>query len=131
MSFSFLNISDEKNGNEKIKSCIQCGSCSASCIAMEGMSLSPRKLWRAVQRGMEPDVMESKAFWNCTTCGLCDRRCPRAIPMSQIMVSLREKYYADNGSIKGVSAILDNLHKNRNNSAFRKNRFLFHHEFGR
>ncbi|MCL2127477.1 MAG: (Fe-S)-binding protein [Treponema sp.] len=113
--FDFLNaLSGEKGGNEKIKTCIQCGSCTGSCVAAEGMTLSPRKLWRSVQMGMEPEVMESMSFWNCTTCALCDKRCPRGIPLSQIMLSLRTRYGREGGNITGVSQTLDNLRKSGN-----------------
>jgi len=113
--FDFLNaLAGGRDGNEKVKTCIQCGSCTASCIAADGMSLGPRKLWRSVQLGMEPEVMDSMSFWNCTTCGLCDKRCPRGIPMSRIMLSLREKYDADGNVVTGVSQIVDNLRKSGN-----------------
>ena len=115
MNFDFLDIlSREKEGNEKIKTCIQCGSCTGSCVASDGMSLSPRKLWRNVQMGMEADVMGSLGFWNCTTCGLCDKRCPRGIPLSQIMLSLREKFDRAGGSVAGITQTLDNLRKSGN-----------------
>ena len=113
--FDFLNaLSGEREGNEKIKTCIQCGSCTGSCVAAEGMSTSPRKLWRSLQMGMETDVMESMSFWNCTTCGLCDKRCPRGIPLSQIQLSLREKFSRDGGTVTGVLQTLANLQKSKN-----------------
>jgi len=125
--FDFLNVlAGEKAGNEKLKTCIQCGSCTSSCVASDGMALSPRKLWRAAQFGMESDVMESMNFWNCTTCGLCDKRCPRGIPMSQIMISLREKYNKDGGVIDGVVQTVENLKKSGNITGDDpKNRFLW------
>ena len=115
MNFDFLNaIAANKDGNEKIKTCIQCGSCTASCVALDGMSLSPRKLWRDLQMGMKAELMGSMSFWNCTTCSLCDKRCPRAIPLSHIMLRLREEYSSDGSSIAGISQTLDNLQKSRN-----------------
>jgi len=125
--FDFLNIlSGEKAGNEKVKTCIQCGSCTGSCVASDGMTLSPRKLWRSMQMGMEPVVMESMSFWNCTTCGLCDKRCPRGIPLSQLMLSLREKYNSDGGQISGVELTVDNLKKSGNITGDDpQNRFLW------
>ena len=114
-NFDFLNsISMSKNGNEKVQTCIQCGSCTGSCVAVEGMGVSPRQFWRRIQMGMEPEAMESMDFWNCTTCGLCDKRCPRGIPMSQLMLSLREKYAQGGGEIKGVTQTLENLKKSGN-----------------
>lgn len=114
-NFDFLNnISMCKSGNEKVRTCIQCGSCTGSCVAVDGMGINPRQLWRRIQMGMEPETMGSMAFWNCTTCGLCDNRCPRGIPMSRLMLSLREKYAMDGGEIKGVAQTLANLKRSGN-----------------
>jgi len=125
--FDFLNaLSEAKGGNEKIKTCIQCGSCTGSCVAAEGQAMNPRKLWRSLQLGMESEVMESMHFWSCTTCGLCDKRCPRGIPMSQIMISLREKHDREGGVIAGVSQTADNLARSRNITGDDpQNRFLW------
>ena len=125
--FDFLNLlANAHADNEKIKTCIQCGSCTGSCCAVDGMSVSPRKLWRSVQLGMEPVVMDSMSYWNCTTCGLCDKRCPRGIPLSKIMISLREKHNKDGGSISGVTQTMENLKKSRNITGDDpQNRFLW------
>ncbi|MCL1787276.1 MAG: (Fe-S)-binding protein [Defluviitaleaceae bacterium] len=125
--FDFLNdLAAGKDGNEKLKTCIQCGSCTGSCVAASGMSATPRQLWRSAQMGMESEVIDSMNFWNCTTCGLCDRRCPRGIPLSQIMLSLREKYEENGGGIAGVSQTMDNLRKSRNITGDEpQNRFLW------
>jgi len=126
-NFDFLDaISDDKDGNEKIMTCVQCGSCAASCVAAEGMAISPRKLWRGLRMGMETRTMDSMSYWNCTTCGLCDKRCPRGIPMSQIMLSLREKYDQNGGAISGVEQTLENLKKSGNITGDDpENRFLW------
>jgi Fe-S oxidoreductase len=125
--FDFLNVlAGEKAGNEKLKTCIQCGSCTGSCVAADGMSISPRRLWRSAQMGMDSAVMESMSYWNCTTCGLCDKRCPRGIPLSQIMLSLREKYDKGGGVISGVSQTIENLQKSGNITGDDpQNRFLW------
>jgi heterodisulfide reductase subunit D len=76
--------------------------------------------------GMEPEVMDSMSFWSCTTCGLCDKRCPRGIPMSQLMISLREKYDKSGGVISAVSQTIDNLKNSKNiNGEDQQNRFLW------
>jgi len=125
--FDFLDlIAGKTAGNEKINACIQCGSCTGSCVAADGMSISPRKLWRSLQMGLEDDVLGSLDFWNCTTCGLCDKRCPRGIPMSRLMLDLREKYDKDGGVIAGVSHTLENLYKTGNITGDDpRNRFLW------
>lgn len=74
---------------EKIKSCIQCGTCSASCPTAYAMDYTPRQLWRLMLLGLEEEVLNSRTFWLCTTCACCTVRCPRGIPLTDTMLALR------------------------------------------
>ncbi len=75
---------------EKILSCIQCGTCSASCPTSYAMDYTPRQLWRMVQLGLTAEVLTSRTFWLCTVCKSCQVRCPRGIQITDTMVALRE-----------------------------------------
>lgn len=75
---------------EKLLSCIQCGTCSASCPTAYAMDYTPRQLWQMVRLGMEKEVLASQTFWLCTTCKSCQVRCPRDIPIMDTMVALKE-----------------------------------------
>jgi len=75
---------------EKILSCIQCGTCSASCPTAYAMDHTPRQLWRMVQLGLTGEVLTSRTFWLCTVCKSCQVRCPRGIQITDTMVALRE-----------------------------------------
>jgi len=75
---------------EKIFSCIQCGTCSASCPAAHAMDISPRQMWRMVQLGMTEEVLRSKSIWLCSLCYTCHVRCPRGIPLTETIVRLKE-----------------------------------------
>jgi heterodisulfide reductase subunit C len=75
---------------EKILSCIQCGTCSASCPAAHAMDISPRQMWRMVQLGMTEEVLRSKSIWLCSLCYTCHVRCPRGIPLTETIVRLKE-----------------------------------------
>lgn len=74
---------------EKIKSCIQCGTCSASCPTADAMDYTPRQLWRLMLLGLEEEVLNSRTFWLCTTCACCTVRCPRGILLTDTMLALR------------------------------------------
>jgi len=78
---------------EKILSCIQCGTCSASCPTAYAMDYTPRQLWRMVQLGLTREVLTSRTFWLCTVCKSCQVRCPRGIQITDTMVALREYVY--------------------------------------
>jgi len=75
---------------EQLLSCIQCGTCSASCPTAFAMDYTPRQLWQMVRLGMEADVLSSRTFWLCTTCKACQVRCPRDIPIADTMIALKQ-----------------------------------------
>ncbi len=75
---------------EKMLSCIQCGTCSASCPTAYAMDYTPRQLWQMVKWGLTKEVLTSRTFWLCTVCKSCQVRCPRGIPITDTMVALRE-----------------------------------------
>jgi heterodisulfide reductase subunit C len=70
--------------------CIQCGTCTASCPASAAMDLSPRRMWRMVQLGLTDEVLHSKTMWLCSLCYQCQVRCPRGIPLTELITRLKE-----------------------------------------
>ncbi len=74
----------------KLLTCLQCGTCSASCPAAELMDYAPRRLWQLMRLGLRDQVMNSRTFWLCTQCYACQVRCPRGILISETMRHLRE-----------------------------------------
>jgi heterodisulfide reductase subunit D len=74
---------------EALLSCIQCGSCTASCPTAGRMAVSPRQLARLVQLGLKDEVLASKAFWLCTACDACTAHCPRGISLLDAMIGLK------------------------------------------
>ncbi|MDX9871520.1 MAG: (Fe-S)-binding protein [Clostridia bacterium] len=99
---------------EKLRTCIQCGSCSATCQSAGKMPVTPRKQWRYLQLGMEPDILEAQNFWQCATCALCEKRCPRGIPLSKLMTKLREYYTDRRGAPPAMAQLQSTLEKSRN-----------------
>jgi heterodisulfide reductase subunit C len=75
---------------EKMLSCIQCGTCTASCPAAAAMDLSPRRMWRMVQLGLTDEVLRSKTMWLCSLCYQCQVRCPRGIPLTDTITRLKQ-----------------------------------------
>ncbi|MGD8398250.1 MAG: (Fe-S)-binding protein [Anaerolineae bacterium] len=74
----------------KLLTCLQCGTCSASCPAAALMDYAPRQLWQMMRLGMRELVMNSRTFWLCTQCYACQVRCPRGIQIGETMRNLRE-----------------------------------------
>jgi heterodisulfide reductase subunit C len=76
-------------GGEKIKECIQCGTCSGSCPSSYLMDYAPRKLFAMIRAGMRKEVLESNTMWYCTSCYYCYVRCLADIKITDIMYALK------------------------------------------
>lgn len=75
---------------QQLRTCIQCGTCTASCPSAAAMDITPRKMWRMVQLGMVEDVLRSKTMWLCSICYQCQVRCPRGIPLTETIAKLKQ-----------------------------------------
>jgi len=84
---SFLEAVDPL---KKLRTCIQCGTCSATCPTAYAMDYSPRQVWRMVNLGLRDEVLNSRTYWLCTTCKSCQVRCPRGIDIMESMIALKE-----------------------------------------
>ncbi len=75
---------------QHLSTCIQCGTCTASCPSASAMDITPRKMWRMVQLGMVDEVLHSKTMWLCSICYQCQARCPRGIPLTETIAKLKQ-----------------------------------------
>ncbi|MCQ2146416.1 MAG: 4Fe-4S dicluster domain-containing protein [Bacteroidales bacterium] len=71
-----------------IKSCMACGSCSATCTAAPFSGMSMRKVILSLQRGQDVRPMLS----NCMLCGKCTMVCPRGINTRHLILSICSIY---------------------------------------
>ncbi len=85
----FLDEISSIPGGEKIRHCIQCGTCSASCPMVSRMNYSPRKIFAMAKAGMRNEVLSSNTIWYCVSCYSCHVRCPRGIKLTDIMYILK------------------------------------------
>jgi len=76
-------------GGEKIKDCIQCGTCSGSCPVTWAMEESPRQIFAMVRAGMRNRVLDSLTIWTCASCYQCAERCPQEIRVTDVMYMLK------------------------------------------
>ncbi|MBE0466013.1 MAG: 4Fe-4S dicluster domain-containing protein [Candidatus Desulforudis sp.] len=87
-----------ENG-EYMKQCMQCGLCVVTCPARHLMDLQPRKYFKAIQAGDRDQVLKANTPWLCTSCNLCTVRCPRGIPIIDVMHGMK-LYLAQKQGIK-------------------------------
>lgn len=69
--------------------CMQCGLCVTTCPAYELMELTPREMFKWIHAGEAKKVLSANTPWLCTSCYLCTVRCPRGIPIVDVMGSLK------------------------------------------
>jgi len=76
-------------GGEKIRACIQCGTCGGVCPLSIYMDYTPRRLIGMLRAGFKKEVVESFAIWLCTSCYECTVRCPSGIKVTDVMYALK------------------------------------------
>jgi len=74
---------------ERIKLCLQCGTCSASCPTSYAMDYTPREIIAAFRAGMLDRVLKSNTVWMCASCYSCTVRCPAGIKLTDVMYELK------------------------------------------
>ena len=75
---------------DMVQSCIQCGTCTGSCPNSFAKDISPRKLWRMVLLGQKEEIFKSRTFTLCSSCYYCTLRCPRGLPLTEAMETLKQ-----------------------------------------
>ncbi len=76
-------------GGERLKSCLQCGTCGGSCPSGPDMDYTPRELFAMILAGKRDEVLRANTFWFCLSCYYCTVRCPQQIPITDIMYRLK------------------------------------------
>jgi heterodisulfide reductase subunit C len=71
--------------------CMQCGTCTGSCVAARWMDYGPRRIFSLLAAHRDHDVLSSRTIWTCANCYTCTVRCPREIPITSLMGELRQE----------------------------------------
>ncbi len=75
-------------GLEKLRACINCGTCTGSCPSGRRTAYRTRSAIRRALTGDE-SVLKDIDIWLCSTCYYCYERCPRDIPVTDMIIKLR------------------------------------------
>lgn len=89
-------------GGEKLRSCIQCGTCSASCPLSIYMDLTPRRLINMARQGFKQEILSSITPWLCASCYACTVACPQQIRVTDIMYTLKRRAIEENVYPRGL-----------------------------
>jgi heterodisulfide reductase subunit C len=74
---------------DRIKRCIQCGTCTGSCPVSYAMDISPRQLVALFRAGELEQIMKSRTIWICASCYACTTRCPAGIKITDTIYALK------------------------------------------
>jgi heterodisulfide reductase subunit C len=85
-----------KSGADRIRTCIQCGTCSSVCPSGRRTAFRTRELIRKALLGLKDEVLSSPDLWLCSTCYTCLERCPRQIKVTDAIIIMRNMA-VDNG----------------------------------
>lgn len=100
---------------EKIKRCIQCGTCTGSCPVSYAMDISPRELIALFRAGEMETIMKSRTIWICASCYACTTRCPVGIKITDIIYALKrtameKKYQSEAPQVQTLAKLfVENL----------------------
>jgi quinone-modifying oxidoreductase subunit QmoC len=75
---------------ENFYTCIQCGTCSATCPVSHFMDFTPRKIIAMLRAGFKEEVLQSFTIWLCASCHSCSADCPREIKITDVMYALKQ-----------------------------------------
>jgi heterodisulfide reductase subunit C1 len=88
----FDELSKDYRMKEGLKTCINCGTCTAICPAAEFYKYDPRKIVDTVQRKNDDEIealLKSETIWYCGECMSCVTRCPRGNGPGLVIMALR------------------------------------------
>jgi len=91
-----------------IRACIQCGNCSAVCASGEFTALRTRNVIRKALLGLE-SVLSDPDIWHCSTCFNCLEVCPRTIPVTEIILNLRNIAVRKGYMPEALKGVIKNL----------------------
>jgi heterodisulfide reductase subunit C len=86
---AFLTQVDVVPGGERLRKCIQCGTCTGSCPVSYAMDISPREVIARFRAGDIETILRSRTIWICASCYACTVRCPVEIRITDLLYALK------------------------------------------
>ena len=86
---AFLEQVDLVPDGNRIKQCIQCGTCTGSCPVSYAMEVTPRRAVALFRAGEIESILRSNTVWMCASCYACTVRCPAGIKITDMMYAFK------------------------------------------
>jgi heterodisulfide reductase subunit C len=101
---TFLEAVAKLPEGDRLRSCIQCGSCGGTCPVSRVMPHTPRRIFAMVRAGMKEQVLTSLTPWVCASCYSCTVKCPAGIKITDLMYALKRMGLKEGVTPKGSDA---------------------------
>jgi heterodisulfide reductase subunit C len=92
----FINEIISTVEGKRVLSCIQCGTCTATCPVAKVFEHSPRQLFLMVRNGMKDEALSDVTPWVCASCYKCTVNCPAQIKITEVMYRLKRMSIQNN-----------------------------------
>ena len=102
---------------DKIRNCLQCGTCTGSCPVSDAMDITPRETVALFRAGLLTEILHSRTIWICASCYSCTVRCPVGIRVTDSLYALKriameKKIYPDKFPVYALSkAFIKNIYR--------------------
>jgi heterodisulfide reductase subunit C len=88
--------------DSKLAHCFTCGECSSACpVSGESSVFDPRYLFRAINLGLQEELLHSPSIWLCIGCGRCTEACSQLVDGRSMIAALQEQALASGAVDEG------------------------------
>jgi heterodisulfide reductase subunit C len=78
--------------DSKLANCFTCGECSSACpVSGERSVFDPRFLFRAINLGLQDELLHSPSIWLCIGCDRCTEACSQLVDGRAMIAALQEQ----------------------------------------
>jgi quinone-modifying oxidoreductase subunit QmoC len=97
----------EVRSGESFKKCMQCGTCSATCLISPDEDPFPAKEMAWAAWGMKDRLLGDPDVWLCYNCNDCSARCPRGARPGDILAAVRQEVVTGCSSPRFVGRVVN------------------------